>query len=85
MIRDADKITVTGVLQEDGQIRPDEPLPMAPGPVEVTVRPMQSAEGAPKAPRSIFDMAGVGAEMWQKIDVDQYLQDLRDEWERGPQ
>jgi len=84
MIRHADKITVTGVLTEDGRIQPDEPLPLAPGPVEVTVRPGRPGRHPRGAVRSIVDMAGVGAEMWRKLDVEQYLQDLRDEWDRDP-
>jgi len=84
MIRDADRITVNGTLTEDGQIRPDEPLPLPPGRVEVTVRPSRPEAGKPARPLTILDLAGVGAEMWQKIDVDRYLQDLRDEWDRDP-
>ena len=84
MIRDADRITVNGTLTEDGRIQPDEPLPLQPGRVEVTVRPARAAAEKPTTPLKITDLAGVGAEMWQKIDVDQYLQDLRDEWDKDP-
>jgi hypothetical protein len=31
--------------------------------------------------RDILEFEGVGAEMWQAIDSDQYLQQLRSEWD----
>lgn len=37
-----------------------------------------------KAPgkRSIMELHGLGAEIWQGIDPDEYVNQLRDEWER---
>ena len=33
------------------------------------------------ADRKITDLAGLGASVWEGIDVDEYLEELRDEWE----
>jgi hypothetical protein len=32
--------------------------------------------------RSIMDLHGLGAEIWQGIDAQQYVNELRDEWDR---
>ncbi|MBI1768645.1 MAG: hypothetical protein HY015_09360 [Bacteroidetes bacterium] len=34
-----------------------------------------------KNPVRITELAGLGKEMWRGIDVDQYLKDLRSEWD----
>ena len=31
--------------------------------------------------RSIFELKGVGAEMWRKIDVDEYIRQERASWD----
>ncbi len=33
-----------------------------------------------KPKRSLFELAGLGEEVWQDIDTDAYLNELRDEW-----
>lgn len=37
-----------------------------------------------KPKRSLFELAGLGKEVWQDIDTDAYLNELRDEWDRAP-
>ena len=32
--------------------------------------------------RSILELEGLGAEIWQGIDAQEYVNELRDEWER---
>ena len=32
--------------------------------------------------RSIMEFEGLGAEMWRQIDVDRYLEEERNSWER---
>jgi hypothetical protein len=32
--------------------------------------------------RSIMELHGLGAEIWQGIDAQQYVNELRDEWDR---
>lgn len=34
--------------------------------------------------RSILEFEGVGAEMWQGIDAQEYVNRLRDEWDERP-
>ena len=74
-------ITIPGTVEAGGHLHLDETLPIEPGPVEVTVRPIESARTSRKK-MNILDLAGVGAEMWQKIDVDKEIRKLRDEWDR---
>jgi hypothetical protein len=38
--------------------------------------------GEEPAGRSIMELHGLGAEMWQGIDAQQYVNELRDEWDR---
>ena len=33
--------------------------------------------------RSIRELEGLGAEIWQGVDAQQYIDELRDEWERN--
>lgn len=83
MIRDSKTITMPGTVEPDGQLRLDGPVPIRPGPVEVTVRPAVSGRSPAAEARKIVDMAGVGAELWEKLDVEQYIQEMRDEWDRN--
>ncbi|MEW6210800.1 MAG: hypothetical protein AB1631_20715 [Acidobacteriota bacterium] len=32
--------------------------------------------------RSLFELEGLGAEIWKGIDAQEYVDDLRNEWER---
>jgi hypothetical protein len=36
----------------------------------------------PRHDRSIMELHGLGAEIWQGIDAQQYVNELRDEWDR---
>ena len=35
---------------------------------------------ASKQPVKITQLAGLGKEMWRQVDVEKYIQELRDEW-----
>jgi hypothetical protein len=35
----------------------------------------------PPAERSLLELEGLGAELWQGIEAQQYVDQLRDEWE----
>ncbi|HCZ35451.1 MAG TPA: hypothetical protein DHV26_05935 [Cytophagales bacterium] len=35
---------------------------------------------ASKHPVKITQLAGLGKEMWRQVDVEKYIQELRDEW-----
>jgi hypothetical protein len=43
----------------------------------------KESEPAPKK-RSILEFEGVGAEIWQGIDAQEYLNELRNEWDDRP-
>ncbi len=36
-----------------------------------------------KPTRSLLELAGLGKEVWQKIDTDAYINELRDEWDQA--
>lgn len=38
----------------------------------------------PSEKRSIMELHGLGAEIWQGVDAQQYVNELRDEWEHRP-
>jgi len=38
----------------------------------------------PKAPHSILELRGLGKEIWQGIDAQAYVDELRREWVRSP-
>lgn len=42
------------------------------------------AEAEKPRQRSILELEGVGAELWKDIDVEKYIDDSRDEWDRRP-
>lgn len=39
---------------------------------------------ATKEKRSIMELHGLGAEIWEGIDAQEYVNELRDEWEHRP-
>lgn len=39
------------------------------------------AMSKPKSNRNLLELAGLGAEIWQDIDAQSYLNQLRDEWD----
>lgn len=82
MITDSNKVTMRGTVEPGGKLRLEGPVPVKPGPVDVTVRPVGDRPAGQKKARTLLDMAGVGAELWQKIDVDRYIRRMREEWDR---
>ncbi len=41
-------------------------------------------ETTPSSSHSILELAGLGAEIWQGIDAQEYVHRLRDEWDTRP-
>ena len=39
---------------------------------------------SPKRKRSLMELAGLGAEIWQGIDAQEYVNRLRSEWDDRP-
>jgi len=84
MSSDPELITMSGTVEADGRLRVEGPVPIDPGPVEVTVRAVESAQPRNEKRRSMLDLAGSAREMLRGIEVDKYLRELRDEWDRKP-
>lgn len=41
-------------------------------------------EDAPSKQRSLLELAGLGAEIWEGIDAQEYVSQLRSEWDHRP-
>ncbi len=48
--------------------------------VKLMKEPQNAISKNKKVPK-LTDLAGVGKEVWEKINVDQYIRDLRSEWD----
>lgn len=72
-------ITLKAHVNDDGRLRLDLPADLPPGPVEVVVVIQPARE---EASRSLRELRGLGKEIWQAIDAQEYVNRLRDEWER---
>ena len=51
--------------------------------VELIVREMAISE-KPRGERSLLELEGLGAEIWQGIDAQEYVNELRQEWDNRP-
>ena len=43
-----------------------------------------SAVSAPDRPHSLLELEGLGAELWHGMDAQQYVDELRREWDHRP-
>jgi hypothetical protein len=41
-------------------------------------------KSAPQQKHSILELAGLGAEIWKDIDAQEYVDQLRSEWDKRP-
>ena len=48
---------------------------------DLAAEPAQSSEGHQ---RSLLELEGLGAEIWQGIDAQEYVNELRKEWDHRP-
>ena len=71
-------ITVDEVLRMTTQLPPDDKLRLI-SLLSEHVRGEIDREGEPV---DMLSLAGLGAEVWQQIDVDEYLAQERASWER---
>jgi hypothetical protein len=69
-------MTVTEILDDVRTLSLDDRKQLAKALVDL----LTESEPATQQ-RSILELAGLGAEIWQRIDTDRYIHDLRDEWE----
>ena len=52
--------------------------------VELITRDLAAAAGVDRDRRSITELRGLGTEIWEDIDAQQYVNELRDEWGHRP-
>jgi hypothetical protein len=48
---------------------------------DLAAEPAQTSEGSQ---RSLLELEGLGAEIWQGIDAQEYVNELRKEWDHRP-
>lgn len=70
-------ITLENVLQMSTQLTPKEQLRL----IELLAARVRAVQEPPAAAVDILSTAGLGAELWQQIDVDAYLEQERASWE----
>ncbi len=44
----------------------------------------EKKENAPQKKRSLLELEGLGAEIWEGVDAREYVNELRNEWEHRP-
>ena len=52
--------------------------------VELISHDLAEAEKGESGKRSILELHGLGAEIWNGIDAQEYVDKVRDEWEHRP-
>ncbi len=73
-------LRVKTVIGPDGKIRIEVPSSLPPGPAEVVVVIAPSSEAG--ASSRWRDLYGLGKEIWEGEDAQEYVNRLRQEWER---
>ena len=68
------------VIGPDGKVKIEVPSNLPPGPADVVLVVSPAAE----APATAHwrDLRGLGSEIWEGEDAQEYVNRLRDEWER---
>jgi len=52
--------------------------------VELITRDLEDSEHGSRPRRSILELRGLGAEIWRGVDGQEYVDQLRDEWNHRP-
>lgn len=63
-------------------LSPDEQLKLLAKMAQELVNNGEAAE--PTKKRSLLELEGLGAEIWEGIDAQEYVNELRNEWEHRP-
>ena len=71
-------ITVDEVLRMTTQLPPDDKLRL----ISLLSEHVRGEIDRKGEPVDMLSLAGLGAEIWQQIDVDEYLAQQRASWER---
>ncbi len=74
-------VRVRGEVTLEGVVKVEAPCDLPPGPVEgvLVLRPARGATGV-REPKW-EQLYGLGKEIWQGVDVEQYLRELREDRE----
>jgi len=75
-------IRLKTVVGEDRNLTIVLPSNIPPGPVEVVV--VINPQGAEKRTLTWTEIRGMGKEVWESIDVEKYINELRGEWPDEP-
>lgn len=70
-------MTVSEVLQQAKALSPRERKELLKSLHDLVAKDDQ------KPKRSLLELAGLGKEVWQEIDTDAYINELRDEWDQA--
>ena len=73
-------ICLEAVNGPDNKVRLEVPCQLPPGPVQVVVVVASAPQPAKEVRWS--DISGLGKEIWEGIDAQEYVNQLRDEWDR---
>jgi len=71
--------TLDRVLDLTKQLSPSEQLELI---SRLSERMRHAVDAEAQAPVDMLSLAGLGAELWQAVDVDAYLREERESWER---
>ena len=74
-------LTLQSEVQSDGKLRIEVPCGLAPGPVEVVLTVRAQPERLAAAVPCWGELYGLGREVWQGVDPQQYVRDLRQDRE----
>ena len=70
-------ITLESILRLSEQLAPVEKLRL----IELLAARVRVTQEPATSPVDMFSTAGLGAELWQQLDVDAYIQKERASWE----
>lgn len=74
-------MSVQQILQEAKTLSIDERKQLMKALVDMMTDVPQAA---PKKKRNLLELAGLGAEIWEGIDAQEYVNQLRSEWDHRP-
>ena len=74
-------MTIQEMIQEARTLSVEERKELIKGLVDIVNEPEQAAK--PKK-RNLLELAGLGLEIWEGIDPQEYVTQLRSEWDHRP-
>ncbi len=73
-------MTIQEMIQEARTLSVEERKQLIKALVDIVNEP----EAAPRKKRNIMEFVGLGAEIWEGIDAQEYVNQLRSEWDHRP-